>query len=68
MCERKRLRCVGVEESLQDLSGLAAAGVVGDCEDGYFKIVCEPCGKFVGITGLDIFGNGYENVVASILR
>ena len=54
---------IGVEECLDDLPCLRAAGIASPGEHGHFKVVVEPGGKCVHVALDDVFRDGDEHVI-----
>ena len=59
---------IGLEEGSEQLRCLVAAAVAGTGEDRDLKIVGEPCGKLVGVSGCNIFCDRIEHVISFFLR
>ena len=60
-------RGAGLEEGLEELTGLVAAAVTCAGEDRYLQVVGKPGRKFVGIAPRKVFGYGHEDFIPSVL-
>lgn len=63
MGDVERARGVGLEESLQDLSGLSPAGVALLRRYTYLKVVVEPCREAVRVSFDHVLAYRGENII-----
>ena len=65
--DAERTGRIGLEETLDDLPGLALAAVVGRGSDADVEIVRKPRRQTLAFTLRDVFGDRDEDVIFSVL-